>query len=509
MLARDGASIGSVQEIGRRLSGLDYAVLAGYLGGITVLGIYVSRRVRDTAGFFMGERKFGKALMLAQALGTGTHSDQAVGVAGAAYTAGLAGIWYQWMWIFTTPFYWILAPVFRRLRLVTTADFFEHRYGKLYGVAYAFFSIYLLALWQGIAIKGTTVTASAISGYPELAIGLLVAVIFTAYGVAGGLTAAAVTDFVQGFFVIVLSFLIVPFGLSAVGGFAGLHDKLPASYFQVFSAAGGELSVFNVTMLVVSGLVGITAQPHMMAVAGSGKTEINCRIGWTYGNFIKRLCTIGWTLSGLLAAVLYPGLQFHEREQAFGRAVLGLLPAGLVGLMVASLLATVMATCSAFMVDGSALFVKNVYQPYLASGKTDAHYLKVARWASFAITVAGFCIGVLMPSVVSATVHFVTILPFVGLSFWVGVIWPRANRYGAWTSTIGSAAVFAAARGLGQPTAWASLYSLGFGLAAIVLVSRWTPPEPEKALARIFVPLQTPVGEEHGALRQLLAEGEA
>ena len=474
----------------------DLVVLATYLGSITVLGLYVSRRVRGTAGFFMGERKFGKALMAAQALGTGTHSDQAVGVAGAAYTLGLAGIWYQWMWLFTTPFYWLLAPIFRRLRLTTTAEFFELRFGKAYGVVYALFSIYLLALWQGVAIKGTTVTVSAITGYPELSIALVVAVIFTAYGIAGGLTAAAITDFVQGFFLIILSFLMVPFGLSAVGGFAGLHQKLPPSYFRIFSDAGGELSIFNVAMLVISGLIGITVQPHMMAVAGSGKTEMNCRVGWTYGNFIKRVCTVGWTLSGVLAAVFYPGLPFNHREMAFGRAAVGLLPAGLVGLMVASLLATVMATCSAFMVDGAALFVNNVYRPFVARGRSDAHYLSVARIASFLITVAGFTLGLLLPSVVSATVHFVTILPFVGVSFWIGIIWPRANRYGAWTSTVGSAVIFFACRAVALSTAWASLWSLLFGFVSIVVVSFATRPEPAGTLEQIFLPLRVPVGEE-------------
>jgi Na+/proline symporter len=202
-------------------------------------------------------------------------------------------------------------------------------------------------------------------------------------------------------------------------------------------------------------------------------------------------------LSGLLAAVLYPGLPFQHREQAFGRAVLGLLPPGLVGLMVASLLATVMATCSAFMVDGAALFVRNVYKPYLAGGRPDSHYLLVARVAAFLIALAGFALGILMPSVVAATVHFVTILPFVGLAFWAGVIWPRANRYGAWASTLGSAIVFTASRAGGISTAWSSLWSLVAGVLAIVVVSRLTPPEPEKEMARIFVPLDVPVGEEY------------
>jgi Na+/proline symporter len=478
------------------LSPLDIVVLLAYLGGITYLGIRVSRGVRNTAGFFMGERKFGKILMITQALGTGTHSDQAAGVAGAAYTTGLAGIWYQWMWIFTTPFYWLLAPIFRRLRLTTTADFFELRYGKLYGVGYALFSMYLLALWQGITLKGMTVTVSAITGYPELGIGFATAVVFTAYGLAGGLVAAAVTDFVQGFFLIILSFLIVPFGLHAIGGFAGLHHRLPPSYFHIFSNEGGELSLFNVAMLVTSGLIGIVVQPHMMAVGSTGKTEMNCRVGWTYGNFIKRICTIGWTLTGLLAVVLYPGLPFDHRERAFGLAILGLLPAGLVGLMVASFLATVMATGSSFMVDGSALFIKSVYKPYLAKDRDDAHYLKVARVCALFITIAGFVVGMMIPSVVTATIQFVTILPFVGVCFWVGVIWPRANRYGAWVSTIGSAIVFAVARNLGSSTAWASVWSLAYGFVSIVVVSRLTAPEPKENMERIFEPLYTPVGEE-------------
>jgi Na+/proline symporter len=479
------------------LSALDWCVIAVYLGGILALGLWVSRGVTNSKKFFVGDRAFGKTIMIAQALGTGTHSDQAVGVAGAAYTGGFSGIWYQWLWIFTTPFYWILAPVFRRLRLVTTADFFQIRYGRPYAVMYTLFCLYLLALWQGIAIKGTSETVSAITGLPQWAISLTVAAIFTIYGVAGGLVAAAVTDFVQGIFIVLLSFLVIPFALPKVGGFAGLHHALNPSYFRVFGGAGGELSVFNVIVLVLSGLVGIVAQPHMMAVASTGKTEWNCRIGWTYGNFVKRLCTIGWTLTGILAAVLFPGLAFGQREQAFGLVVRFVLPVGLIGLMTASLMATVMATCSSFMVDAAALFTENIYRPLIASDKTDQHYLGVGRVASVLITVAGFLCAAAMPSVVAATVHSISILPFIGVTFWIGIIWPRANRYGAWISTAASAAVFFAAKNHGVSNAWASLASLLVGFAAMIAGSYVGAPEDPARMRRIFGYLHVPVGDEH------------
>jgi Na+/proline symporter len=486
------------------LSALDWCVIVAYLGGILALGLWVSRGVTSSKKFFVGDRAFGKTIMIAQALGTGTHSDQAVGVAGAAYTGGFSGIWYQWLWIFTTPFYWILAPVFRRLRLVTTADFFQLRYGRPYAVMYTIFCLYLLALWQGIAIKGTSVTVSAITGLPEFSISMAVAVIFTVYGVAGGLVAAAVTDFVQGIFIVLLSFLVLPFGLPKVGGFAGLHHALKPNYFTVFGAAGGELSAFNVTILVVTGLIGIVAQPHMMAVASTGKTEWNCRIGWTYGNFVKRLCTIGWTLTGVLAAVLIPGLAFGQREQAFGMVVRLVLPAGLIGLMTASLMATVMATCSSFMIDAAALFTENIYRPLIAPNRPDIHYLGVARAASVVVTIAGFVCAATMPSVVAATVHSISILPFIGVTFWIGIIWPRANRYGAWISTVVSAVVFFAAKYQGVSNAWASLASLLVGIAAMIAGSYLGAPEDPVRMNRIFAYLRTPVGDEH-----LLPEAES
>ena len=78
--------------------------------------LYVTRRVKDTEGFFMGNRRFGKSLMVAQALTTGTRADYAIGVVGASYEIGMDGIWYQWMYIFSTPLFWLLSPIFRRMR---------------------------------------------------------------------------------------------------------------------------------------------------------------------------------------------------------------------------------------------------------------------------------------------------------------------------------------------------------------------------------------------------------
>ncbi|MBT5828885.1 MAG: sodium:solute symporter family protein, partial [Candidatus Latescibacteria bacterium] len=84
---------------------LDVISLSVYLIGIMIVGIWVARKVKNASDYFMGGRSFGKAFMIMHSFGTGTHTDQAVTVAGAAYKLGMSGIWYQWLYLFATPFY--------------------------------------------------------------------------------------------------------------------------------------------------------------------------------------------------------------------------------------------------------------------------------------------------------------------------------------------------------------------------------------------------------------------
>ena len=116
-----------------------------------------------------------------------------------------------------------------------------------------------------------------------------------------------------------------------------------------------------------------------MEMGGSGKTEWEARIGFTYGNMVKRFCTIAWAFIGVGAIAIYPNLA--DPELAFGQATRDLLPVGLVGIMLASMIAAVMSSCDSFMVDGSALFVENIYRPMFAPKKEDHHYLNVGRVA--------------------------------------------------------------------------------------------------------------------------------
>ena len=59
-----------------------------------------------------------------------------------------------------------------------------------------------------------------------------------------------------------------------------------------------------IVMLTINGLIGIVAQPHLMAAVGTGKDENDCRVGFLYGTFVKRFCTVGWAMVGLMVAAM-------------------------------------------------------------------------------------------------------------------------------------------------------------------------------------------------------------
>ena len=91
-------------------------------------------------------------MMVMFGFGAGTHSDQAVGVASKSFSSGLSGIWYQWLWLPCTPFYWLIAPVMRRFRAITTGDVFEARYDRSVAVLYACIGMLNLSVNIGLML---------------------------------------------------------------------------------------------------------------------------------------------------------------------------------------------------------------------------------------------------------------------------------------------------------------------------------------------------------------------
>ena len=92
-------------------------------------------------------------------------------------------------------------------------------------------------------------------------------------------------------------------------GFTIMHERVSSDYFSLFNGpSAGEFPVQYIVSLSLLAMVGIVVQPHFIATGGgSAKSEDEARIGLVVGNFMKRLCTVGWALTALIALALLAG----------------------------------------------------------------------------------------------------------------------------------------------------------------------------------------------------------
>ncbi len=503
---------------------VDACVVLVYLFGVTAVGMLMGKQVKGLSDYFM-PRRFGKSMMMMHAFGTGTASDQAVIVASGTFRNGLSGIWYQWLWLFNTPFYWLIAPIFRRFRAVTTADVYRLRFGPSVAVLFAVVGIAGLAVKIGLMLKGSAALIDAGTGgavATNVAIPLI-AILFVLYGAAGGLRAAIVTDYVQGILTVIFSFMLLPFVLGAVGGIAGIRDTIADPQLMSL-VAPDEIGVFFISMFAVLSLTGIVAQPFIMGVCAAGRTEMDGRFGFVVGNLIKRICTVAWALTGIgaLAWFIQQGTvpDDVDPDLVYGQMAARFLPdflPGLLGLFVAALLAGVMSSCDSFMVSASGLLTENVYKP-LVPAKSDRHYIWVGRIGSVAIVAGGVVAAFAMPNVVDGLKTWLKIAPMLGVSFWLGLFWRRYNAAGAWASTLTGFASWwmttqpwfiewvegwpaTASLGLvwveaGKPAIyepWQILFYLSLAVMAGVAVSRMTNPADQKMVEQFHALIRTPV----------------
>ena len=476
---------------------LDWAVIVAYFIVITVIGLIVGSRVRQSDEYFLGGRRFGPWLMVGQSFGVGTHAEMPVALAGAVYSMGASAIWYQWKNLFITPFYWIMAPVFRRIRRTTMAEFTEDRYGSWMSAIYIVFALCYFIINMGSMLKGAGKVISQSTGgsVGVNEIVFVMTVMFILYSVVGGLVAAAWTDLFQGFLIIVLSFMLIPLGWGVVGGLEGMQASLEPFRFSLATPSG--IGPWVIVMLTLNGLVGIMAQPHMLAAVGTGRDEWTCRLGMFFGNYVKRVCTVGWALVGLIVAAMVAqgtadAAMLGDPENAFGFACRQLLFPGALGLMIAAILAANMSTCSAFLVDSGALFTEGLYRRRLVPHRPDRHYVWVGRFSGLAITMLGVLYAVfLIESVLYTFLLTETLATFVGISVLGGIVWRRANRWGALASLVGALVTnfllyYVTGERLDYWDPNVFLAALVVGIVALVVVSLLTGPEPEESIESFF-----------------------
>lgn len=479
---------------------LDIIVLLTYLVVILWLGKKAGEGNSDTGEFFLAGRSLGKFYQFFLNFGSSTNADQAVAVTRETYRQGVGGMWIQFLVLFITPFYWFTALFFRRVRLTTLGDYFTERFkSPLLGGSYAVFTLLMAFVGGGVGymVAGKTMmaitpkpaevltveertTVEEFNEYHELdaltvserseaqqlryevlrqknlrgelrsfysytdplvfyvAYGLIVAI----YTMMGGFRAAAITDVIQGFLIVLFSMILIPLGLSKLGGFEGLHASVPAFKFELFGSISlSEYGWYTIFAMACSNLVAIVAVAQGMQTAGSATNENSARFGIIGGMFFKRLLMLSWILAGLIAVGLYAG-KLHDPDLAWGHMSRDLLLPGAIGLMLVGILAANMSTLDALSVSNSALFIKNLYQPF-RPGKSEKHYITVGRAVIGVTLFGGIGAAVYVDNLLELFKYFISIPAIFGAPIWLGFIWRRLTKTAVMVEVVVCFAIFA------------------------------------------------------------------
>ncbi len=276
----------------------------------------------------------------------------------------------------------------------------------------------------------------------------IVALVSFLYASKGGLTAAFMVDLVQGIFIIILSIMLIPFALAKInlqfgsegflGAFQSMHKVLPASFMEIWGSPNLiEFSWFWIVGFSVMIITTTAVQANQMTACGSAKDDYTARYGFVSGMLLKRYTSVMWGLVALLTVVLY-GNSISDPDYVWGlatRDLLGPLNMGLVGLMIACLIAALMSSASAFMLTAAALITNNLYRPFRPNC-SENHYIWVGRIFSalyilFSAYIATQSKGLF--ELFKMTMMFNCIL---AAAFWLGMLWRRSNSAGAWTSMV-------------------------------------------------------------------------
>ena len=479
----------------------DLAVLLAYF--VVALGIawVASRRVQSREDFFLGGRKFGKVIQTFAAFGQATSVESITVLTVMVSANGAAGVWAALAsGLLSMPVFWMTSIWYRRMRVLTLAEFFAERYGS--APMAAFYTIcqvmfFLLVTAIGLTAFSKTVVAIAAKpvaaltveerGQHELAVEretlehadyaalgsvqrlrldelrrinpesefsyinpryliVAVAAVTLIYATAGGLAAAFVTDLIQGSMILGLTVLMVPFAagklnarfgtVGTLGVFDALHRAMPDSFFDLWgSPTLPEFTWYWILTFSLVVVVNTMVQANQLTTCGAAKDDHTARYGFVMGLFLKRYAMLLWGFLAMLIVALY-GTATQDADYVWGHAtrdLFGPLGFALVGLVVASLLAALMASKSAMILTTSALITQNLYRP-LVRARTESQYVAAGRWFATGYVIASAGAAIVFHDVFGLFKLMMTFNAILAASFLLGVVWRRANRWGAWAS---------------------------------------------------------------------------
>lgn len=490
-----------------RLGVLDWAIVAGFFLLNVAIGLAYARRAGgSTSEFFLSGRNVPWWLAGTSMVATTFGADTPLAVTGMVARSGIAGNWLWWSSVASgmlTVF--LFAALWRRAGVMTDVELIEIRYaGKSASALRAFRALYLavpvncmIIAWVNLAMAKILALTIGLPKGPSVAICLVLTAVYVS---VSGLWGVLVTDLLQFVVKLAMTIVLAVFAVRAVGGM----DKLQAALPPAKLAFVPDLHSAWMPALTFAVYIGVQwwaawypgAEPggggYVAQRIFSAKTERDGMYATLWFNVAHySVRSWPWILTALAASVLYGHMD--DPESGYVRVMIDHLPTSLRGLMMAGFLAAYMSTVATHLNWGASYFVGDIYKRFLRPSETDAHYVRISRFATLGTMVLAGTLTLFLDSVAGAWRIMLAFGSGTGLVLILRWYWWRINAWSEIAAMAGSfvtSIVLLYVVGLNpdEPLQFAYLMlgTLAATTAAWVIATYATKPEPNATLIAFY-----------------------
>ncbi|MAF32823.1 MAG: Na+:solute symporter [Desulfobacterales bacterium] len=423
---------------------IDWIIILIYLVFSLLLGVYFSKRaLKSVNDYFVAGRSFPWWLAGMSMIASAFAIDTPLGITGLIAKDGIPGVWYAWSFVMGGAGAlgaFIFAPLLRRSEIITTAELIELRYdGRsaafLRGFKGVYFGILANAITIGWIIKAVWTVAKVVMPGSDPDFVLFAILFFTLfYTTISGLWGIAATDFFQFIIGSAGSLILAVFAWNHIGGtenlIAGIINRygtaVAAERLSFFPSVG---TPFFVTFVVFISLKWWgNPPPAITQRIIASKDEKHA----SFATIFFALIAFGfnyWPMIfvAMVSLVLYPELKMAEA--GYVMLIVELLPTGLLGLMLASLMAAFMSTVDTHINFGASYMVNDIYRRFIRKSASEKHYVRASQISTVLMLTFAVAIAYNLDSVSDAWYYMSMLTAGYGIVVVIRWFWWRVNAW--------------------------------------------------------------------------------
>ncbi len=434
----------------RMLAPIDLVIVGSYFVIVFGIGFHFSRKKRTSEGYFLAGRNIGWFAIGTSLFVSNISTEHFIGLAGSGAAVGLAPGHFEWQAsLILLLLGWVFVPFYLRSNVFTMPEFLERRFNRSCATYLASISIVAYIFTKiSVHLYAGAIVSESVLGWKPMTAAIFLVVATGVYTIAGGLAAVIYTDLVQTLILLLGAIVLTVIGLEKVGGIAGLRAALPASYFHMIKPASDPDFPWT-GIFFGAPILGIwywcTDQVIVQRVL-SARDEGHAKAGTIFAGFLKILPVFLLVVPGMIAYVLFPEKfpivngSVTNGDTAYPLMIVNLLPAGLVGLMIAALMAALMGAMSSVFNSASTMITLDFYKKYRPEA-SESQLVLIGRVATGVMVVLGILWVPFIQTLNNQLWLYLQsvqayISPPIAVCFIFGILWPRLNGQGAISALI-------------------------------------------------------------------------